>query len=293
MKPAPFEYHAPESLAEALELKREHGDEAKCLAGGQSLIPSMNFRLLQPARLIDLNRLSQLDYIRVESDELRIGAMTRQRRVEREAAVRERAPLVAETMPWIAHPQIRNRGTFGGSLAHADPAAELPVVALAVNARFRAQSSTADRWLAAREFFQGSFTTALQPDEILVEVALPPLPPRTGTAFTEVARRRGDYAMAGVAVAVTLDEAGSCREATLVLLNVGDGPVDARQASAALIGAKPTLAAIAEAAQLAAEKEIEPFGSVHATPAYQRHLAGVLARRALRTAFERAGARLG
>ena len=288
MKPAPFEYDAPATLAEALELKARYGDEAKCLAGGQSLIPAMNFRFLQPARLLDLNRLAELEYIRHVGDELRIGAMTRQRRLEREAAVRDWSPLLHEAMPWVAHPQIRNRGTFGGSLAHADPAAELPVVALALGARVRLQSAAGERWLTAGEFFQGTFTTAIRPDEILVEVALPRSAARTGAAFVEVARRRGDYAMAGVAAVVTLDASKKCREAKLVYLNLGDGPVDAPKAAEALRGQAASPSGIDEAAQVAAEQEIDPLGNVHASPAYQRHLARVVTRRALATAFERA-----
>ena len=191
MKPAAFEYAAPAALAEALALKAEHGDEAKFLAGGQSLVPAMNFRLAQAALLVDLNGLAELDFIRLdESGELRLGAMTRQRRLERDALVAGRASLLHEAMPWVAHPQIRNRGTLGGSLAHADPAAELPVVALALNARLRVQSVSGERWIEAADFFQGLFTTALASDEMLVEIALPPLPARTGTAFVEFARRR-------------------------------------------------------------------------------------------------------
>jgi CO/xanthine dehydrogenase FAD-binding subunit len=290
MKPAAFDYAAPGSLAEALALKAEHGEEAKFLAGGQSLVPAMNFRLVQAAWLIDLNRLAELDFVRqADGGELRLGAMTRQRRLERETLVAGQAPLLAEAMPWIAHPQIRNRGTLGGSLAHADPAAELPVVALALEARLRAQSAGGERWIEAGDFFQGLFTTALAPDELLVEVALPPLPARTGTAFVEFARRRGDYALMGVAVVVSLDEAGLVRRARLVYLNAGEGPVLATQAAALLLGRRPAPDALAEAARLAAETEIQPSGNVHASAAYQRHLAAVLTRRALQRAVERAG----
>lgn len=288
MKPASFEYFAPAALAEALELKARDGDDAKCLAGGQSLVPAMNFRLLQPARLIDLNRLAELDYIRAEGDELRMGAMTRQRRVERDPQVAAWLPLLHEAMPFIAHPQIRNRGTVGGSLVHADPAAELPVIALALGARVRAQSTVGERWLAAGDFFQGIFTTDLHGDEILVEVAWPKPAPRTGSAFLEVSRRRGDYAMAGVAALVTLDAAGRCAAARLVYLNLGEGPVVAAQAGQSLVGEPASPGRIDEAARLAAETEIAPLGNVHATPEYQRHLAGVLTRRALALAFERA-----
>ncbi|MEP7357448.1 MAG: xanthine dehydrogenase family protein subunit M [Anaerolineales bacterium] len=289
MKPAAFEYAAPTTLDEALALKAEHGDEAKFLAGGQSLVPAMNFRLVQAALLVDLNRLGELDYVREAADGgLRLGAMTRQRRLERDPLIAKRAPLLHAAMPDVAHPQIRNRGTLGGSLAHADPASELPVVAVALEARLRAQSAGGERWIAAADFFQGLFTTALAANEMLVEVALPPLPARTGTAFLEFARRRGDYAMMGVAAVVTLDEAGRCQRVRLVYLNAGDGPMLAAQAAARLMGEDPTAGLLAEAARLAAETEISPTGNVHATPAYQRHLAAVLGRRALVSAVERA-----
>ena len=289
MKPAPFDYAAPGSLAEALALKAQHGDEAKFLAGGQSLIPAMNFRLAQTALLVDLNRLAVLDYIRAAEDGgLRLGALTRQRRLERDPLIRQLAPLLYEAMPDVAHPQIRNRGTLGGSLAHADPAGELPVIAVALDARVRVQSAQAERWLPASEFFLGLFTTALASDEMLVEVALPPLPSRTGTAFVEFARRRGDYALMGVAAVVTLDEGGRCTAAKLVYLNAGEGPVSALEAAAELVGETSMPEVIAEAAAIASEDEINPMGNVHATPAYQRHLARVLTRRALERAFDRA-----
>lgn len=288
MKPAAFEYFAPQSLDAALALLAQHGGDAKPLAGGQSLIPAMNFRVAQPAILVDLNRLDELDYVRqADGGELRIGAMTRQRRLERELLVARAAPLLHETIPYIAHPQIRNRGTIGGSLAHADPAAELPVIAMALDARLRLQSASGERWVAAGEFFQGLFTTALTPEELLVEIALPAMPPRTGWSFIEFARRHGDYALMGVAARVTLDEAGQCRQARLVYLNAGDGPVDARQAAESLRGRTLSTEAIDAAADLAADNEIDPTGNVHASAEYQRHLANVLTRRALKQAAER------
>ncbi len=292
MKPPPFDYIAPHSLDEALEALAGHGPEAKVLAGGQSLVPAMNFRLLQPAVLIDLNPLQDLQYIRFEDGELRVGAMTRQRQVELDPLVAEHAPLLHEAMPYVAHVQIRNRGTVGGSLAHADPAAELPVLALALGARLRLRSTRGERWVPAEAFFLGMFTTALEPDEILIEVAFPTSPPATGWAFTEFARRRGDYALAGVAAGVTLAPDGTCQEARLVLLNVGDGPLAARQAAALLHGQQPEAEAIEAVAQ-AVDAEIDPMGNVHAPPEYQRHLARVLTRRALTTAVERARAALG
>jgi len=289
MKPPAFEYVATDSLESALLLMAQYGGDAKPLAGGQSLVPAMNFRVAQPALLVDLNRLAELDYIRQsDNGELRIGAMTRQRRLERDPLIAEWSPLLHEAMPYVAHPQIRNRGTLGGSLAHADPAAELPMLTVALGARFRAQSTAGERWISAEEFFRGMFTTALTPEEILVEVALPALLHHTGWSFMEFARRHGDYALMGVAAWATLDERGVCPQARLVYLNAGDGPVDARQAAQLLHGQAPSMAAIEAAAVMASENEITPVGNVHASAAYQRHLARVLTRRALTQAFERA-----
>jgi carbon-monoxide dehydrogenase medium subunit len=289
MKPAPFAYEAPDSLSAALDLLARHGDEAKILAGGQSLIPVLNFRLSQPARLIDLNRIDGLSYIRRGADGgLSIGAMTRQRAVERSPLVAEVAPLLAEAVPWIAHPQIRNRGTVGGSLAHADPAAELPALAVALDARFRLAKSGAERWVAARDFYTGLFATWMEPDELLVEIVIPPAAPRTGFAFMEVARRHGDYAQVGLAASVTLEEDGRCRAARLVFLSVGDRPIEARAAGALLAGQALTPEVIAACAA-AVDGEINPFTDVHATAEFKRHLAQVLARRAVALAAQRAG----
>jgi carbon-monoxide dehydrogenase medium subunit len=296
MKPAPFEYLAPDSLDAVLDLLARSGGEAKLLAGGQSLIPVMNFRLAQPSLLVDLNRLRDLDYLR-EPEEgeqpggLRIGAMTRQRRLERDPLVPRLAPLLSEAVPFIAHPQIRNRGTVGGSLAHADPAAELPAVAVALDARFRLRRATGERWVEARDFFSGLFATVLEPDEMLVEVALPPPPPRTGWAFLEVARRHGDYAQVGIAARVSLDsigDGGRCREARLVYLSVGDGPVEAREAAGMLAGTDLSDEAIAAAADKASRDEMDPTGDIHASADFKRHLARVLTGRALRRALARA-----
>jgi carbon-monoxide dehydrogenase medium subunit len=290
VKPAPFAYRRPETLDEALAIFAELGSDAKALAGGQSLVPAMNFRLARPEVLVDLNRLDPLAYIH-ETPEggLRIGAMTRQRSAERSPVVASRASLLAEAMPWVAHPQIRNRGTVGGSLAHADPAAELPAVMIALDARFVLQSSTATRTVPAQDFFTGILSTALEPNELLTEVRLPPSSARTGTAFMELARRHGDFALVGVAVAMVLDKGGECRSARIVLLSVGDGPVLATRAMAALVGSVPTAPRIEEAARLAAETEIDPPSDIHASSAYRRHLAKVLVRRALTRAAERAG----
>lgn len=274
----------------------QHGADAKLLAGGQSLIPVMNFRLAQPAVLVDLNKLSGLDRIEeAPGAGLRLGAMVRHSAAERSDAVAAQAPLLHEAMPHVAHPQIRNRGTIGGSLAHADPAAELPVVMVALKARFRLQRSGGERWVDADEFYQGLFTTSLEPDEILTEIDIPPLPRNTGTAFVEFARRHGDYAQAGAAAVVRLDDSGYCRQARLVYLNVGEIPVVAEDAAAVLVGRIPTAAGIAEAARHAAQHEMEPTGDIHATADYRRHLAFVLGKRAIAQAAERAaeGVRVG
>ena len=288
MKPAPFKYFAPTALEEALALLAEYGDEARPLAGGQSLVPAMNFRLARPEVLVDLNRVPELFFISEASGELRLGAMTRQRELERHALVAQHAPLLRATAPHIAHPQIRNRGTVGGSLAHADPAAELPAVMVAMGARFRLQSAANERWLAAEDFYEDVFTTTLEPGEMLVEVAVPPLPARSGWAFQEVARRHGDFALVGVAALVSLDEQERCRDARIVLLSVGGGPVQAEQAAQVLAGQKPETRLVEEAARLAAEEDIDPPDDLHASAAYRRHLARVLTRRALTEAFARA-----
>jgi CO/xanthine dehydrogenase FAD-binding subunit len=288
MKPAPFEYYRPATLEEALDLMAEYGDQAKPLAGGQSLIPAMNFRLARPAVVVDINHISELSHIREEAGELSVGGLTRQRDVERSPIVRRVAPLLHETMPFIAHMAIRNRGTVGGSLAHADPAAELPAIALALGARLHARSRARDRWIAAGEFFTGLFSTSLNPDELLVEIAVPRLPERSGCAFEEVSRRHGDYALAGSAAVVTLDARGRCIRARVVLLSVGDRPVVAERAGRILNGEVPSAPSIEAAAEAAASQDIDPPTDIHASSEYRRHLAAVLMRRALGRAVARA-----
>jgi carbon-monoxide dehydrogenase medium subunit len=288
MKPTAFDYFAPTSLEAVLDLKAEHGEDAKPLAGGQSLIPTMNFRVSQPSILLDLNGVDSLRFVREDGDELRIGAMTTQTVIERSDLVLKHQPLISETVPNIAHPQIRNRGTFGGSLAHADPASEAPVIALALNAKFKAESTEGERWIEAKDFLITMFTVDLAPDEILTEIAFPAFPKKTGWSFMEIARRHGDYAMAGLAAIVTLADDGTCEQARLVYLNVGDKAMDAIKAAESLVGEEITEASVREAAEIAGEQEIDPFGSVHATPEYQRHLSKVLTQRALLKAYERA-----
>ena len=288
MKPAPFEYFRPRSLDEALALVAEHGGDAKALAGGQSLIPAMNFRLATPSVLVDLNSISGLDYIDDRDGGVRIGGMTRQRALERSTLVTQRFPLIAETMPHIAHPAIRNRGTIGGSLAHADPAAELPAVMLALRSTLVVASPSGTREIPAEEFFVGLFSTAVQTGELLTEIRIPRLPARSGCAFQEISRRHGDFALVGVAAVVRLDENGRCDEARVALLSVGDRPILAAQAVNALKGQMPAPESIRAAAELAATRDIDPPSDIHASARYRRQLAKVLTRRTLERAFERA-----
>lgn len=292
MKPAEFAYARPRTLSEALERLAERGEAgAKPLAGGQSLIPAMNFRLAAPAALVDLNGIAELAGIgELPNGGLRIGAMTRHSAVERDLRVKQRAPLLAESMGFVAHPAIRNRGTIGGSLAHADPAAELPAVVVALEATLVLRSRAGERRIGAGEFFTGLFATALQPGELIVAVEIPPMRPRTGWAFEEFARRHGDYALAGVALVVSLNSAGRCERARLVLLSVGEGPVTATSAMAALEGSDLGEAAISEAAERAAQGDIDPPSDIHAPAAYRRRLVRVLTRRALAWAITRARA---
>jgi len=292
MKPPPFKYFAPTTLDEALSLMAEHGYDAKVLAGGQSLIPTMNFRLAQPEILVDLNHVPELNYIRPAANGgVSVGAMTRQRQVERSDLIAEYVPLVHKTMPYIAHPQIRNRGTFGGSLAHADPASELPAVTTALDARFKIAGPNGERWVPANEFFVDLFTTAIEPEELLVEVELPPVSARTGYAFREVSRRHGDYALVGAAAVVTLDDSGNCQRTRLVYFSVGTGPVEAFQATGLLAGQSLSTEAIEAAAETAATQDvIDPPGDIHASADFRRHLVRVLGRQLLEEAGSKAKA---
>ena len=293
MKPAPFEYHAARTRQEALSLLSSHAGDAKALAGGQSLIPAMNFRLATPAVLVDLNAIADLSYIRVDQDALRIGAMTRHRIVERSGEVRQHAPLVADAMPFIAHPAIRTRGTIGGSLAHADPAAELPAVMLALDATLRLEHAGGTRDVPVSEFFTGLFSTALAPGELVSEIAIPrgaSSAGRVGWAFQEFSRRHGDFALAGVAALVRVGSDGRCASARIALFGVGDRPLLAAAGARALVGELPSPEAIRAAADATASEDIDPTSDIHASSRYRRHLAGVLTRRTLETAFQRAKA---
>jgi CO/xanthine dehydrogenase FAD-binding subunit len=287
MKPAPFKYIAVTSLEHALSLKAEHGDDAKFLAGGQSLMPAMNFRLARPAVIIDVNGIDDLAGIRPSGGAIRIGPLTRYRTLQRDAAFARACPLIGEALPHIAHPQIRNRGTIGGNLSHADPASELPAIAVALNARFCLRAAKRERWVEASAFFVGALTTDLQPDEMLVEIELPLPRPRTGSCFMEIARRRGDFAIVGVAATMTLGEQDQCTDVRLAFCGVGETPIDASAVTNSLIGHAPTEAAIPDVAA-AVQAMIDPGGSVHASADYQCHIAGVLTERALTAAHQRA-----
>lgn len=280
MKPAPFDYVRPTSVSEAIEAIAEGGSAARALAGGQSLIPAMNFRLAQPSMLVDLGGLQDLRGIRLDGDRLRIGAMTRQRDVERSAEVCEHAPLLAGVMPWVAHPQIRNRGTIGGSLAHADPAAELPAVMLALDAMLTAQGPSGTRRIAATEFYTGLFETSLEPDELLIEVDVPVRTSTSRWAFEEVSRRHGDFALAGVAISLSKNEQGSVSDVRIALLSVADGPVLSEAGANLLVNESLDDARI-DAAADATALALDPPGDIHASADFRRHLARVLTRRAL------------
>jgi len=288
MKPPPFEYYAPTSVDEALAQLTKYGYDAKLLAGGQSLIPMMNFRLAQPSVLIDLNNIPELAYIRPDEDGgVLLGAMSRHKTVGNDALIAAKVPLVHEAIKNIGTPQIRTRGTFGGSLSHADPSAELAAVSVALKGRFKLRNQKGERWIPANEFFIGAFTSALEPDELLEEINLPSQPEHSGWSLMEVARRHNDFALIGVAAVVELDGKGICEQARMVFLSAGDRPMEAVQAVELLIGQKPTAELIQAAADKAASTDIDPGGDIHATAEFRIHLAEVLSRRALHEAFKR------
>jgi CO/xanthine dehydrogenase FAD-binding subunit len=286
LKPPAFAYHDPSSVEEVLDLLAEHGDEGKVLAGGQSLVPLLNFRLAHPEHLIDLNRVGELAGIVREEGVLRIGALTRQSTMERSRLVAENWPLLIEALSYVAHAQIRNRGTVGGSVAHADPAAELPVGFLTLDATVRARSRRGEREIPIGRFFVTHLTTALEPDELLVGIDVPPLPARTGYSFTEFARRHGDFALGGASVLLSADEGGTCRSAAIGLLGAAPTPLRASAAEESLVGCELG-EADAEAAAAAAVEGIEPTGDIHGSSEYRRGLIEVMVRRGITAAATR------
>jgi aerobic carbon-monoxide dehydrogenase medium subunit len=285
VKPASFDYYKPTTLTEALDLLGQFGETAKPLAGGQSLVPMMNMRLARPAQLIDLNGLPELNYLKVENGELRIGAMTRQRVLERSAIVAESWPILREATRYVGHVQIRNRGTVGGSLVHAYPAAELPVVMTALEATMVLRSSQGERAVPASGFFIDAMTTSLKIGELLVEVRLPHAPPRTGWSFQEVSRRYGDFALMGVAGLLTLCADGTIERARLVFC--GATPQSASKIEPQLAGERAESARFRDAANLAAT-DLQPDSDIHASAEYRKQVAKVLARRVLEQAAVRA-----
>ena len=290
MRPPPFSYADPSTVDEALGLLAEHGDDAGILAGGQSFVPLLNFRLARPDVVVDINRIAALAYIEQQDGVLEIGALTRHRAVERSALVRETCPLLSEAIAHVGHAQVRNRGTIGGSLAHADPAAELPAVVTALDGRLRLRSAGGERTLAPGDFFMGSLATAIEPGEMLVAVELPAWPEGTATCFSEFSRRQGDFALAGAGAVLAFDDDGRVERAGLALMGVGDRPFDgAAIANELLRGEKTNEAAVRAVAERVASS-VEPASDLHAPADYRRHLAGVLTRRALLGAVERGAA---
>ena len=287
MKPPPFAYECPSDVAEAVALLAAHGGDARPLAGGQSLVPLLNFRLARPAVLVDLNRIEALARITVEDGALQLGAMARQAAVEADPDVARGWPLLTEAIGHIAHPQIRNRGTVGGSLAHNDPAAELPAVMLALNAEISAQAPQGQRTIPAGDFFAGTMETSLAPDELLTEIRVPALPEGTGWGFQEAARRQGDFAL--VAVAILLRPTGSGQiDARVVVTGTGDGPVRMRSAEAVL-AERGADGDACEAAGNAAAEACEAADDPHAPAWYRQKLVAALTRRACRDAAMRMG----
>ena len=285
MKAPAFKYHDPTTLEEALDLLARYGDGAKVLAGGQSLMPLLNFRLARPRHLIDVNGIVALGEIKQMDGHLQLGAMVRQRNLERSPMIAEVCPTISEAMPFVGHAQIRNRGTLGGSLAHADPAAELPAVMLAVDARFALQKKGGQRVVDAQDFFLGELTTALQPDEMLVRIDVPVDAEETGSSIQEIAMRTGDFALAGLVTSVTLGPGGAISRARLVCFGVADRPMRVVEAEDCLVGRTPTDESLAEAARLVSER-VHPVADIHASAEYRKRVAGILTRRALVASLE-------
>jgi aerobic carbon-monoxide dehydrogenase medium subunit len=283
MKPPPFEYYAPRSLDEALGLLDRFAGDARILAGGQSLVPLMNMRLARPQRIVDINRLAELDYIRINDDYLSIGALTRHRAIEQSQTVLTACPLLSKAAGFVGHPQVRSRGTIGGSLAHADPAAEYPAVAAALDAEIKLRSVRGDRIVGWRQFFVGDYATEAAPDEILVEVRFPRPRGSTACEFRELSRRHGDFALVEAAVQIEFDESKKCSRAAIGLGGVGGMPFRASLSEEILRGKLPGKAIIQEAASAATEN-LDPVSDVHASAAYRKQMVSLLVSRALERA---------
>jgi CO/xanthine dehydrogenase FAD-binding subunit len=288
VKPAVFDYYAPTSRDELLALLDELGDDARVLAGGQSLIPLMNFRLSRPAHLVDVGTVRELDYVRPNGG-VHVGAGARQWDVEHDPDAAAQVPLLAEALHHVAHPPIRHRGTVCGSIAHADPAAELPAVALALDATMRVASAGGTRDVAAKDFFRGVFTTALAPGELLEEVIFPSMPARTGFAVAELARTHGNFAVAGAMATIRLGTDGAVETCSLVAFGLGATPVRCEDAEGILTGARPNEKLFAKAAA-AAVAPLTPGGDMHGSTEYRKRVAAVYMERAIAQAHARASA---
>jgi carbon-monoxide dehydrogenase medium subunit len=286
MKLPPFDYEAPQTVSEAVGLLAEHGDEASVLAGGQSLIPLLALRLARPEVLIDINGIAELSGVSATDGWMAIGAMTREYVAEESYGVAEAIPLLAAALPFIGHEAIRSRGTIGGSLAHADPAAELPAVARALDAEFVVRGPSGIRVIPAEEWFEGYLTTSRRPDELLVEVRFPTASPGTGVSFQEVARRHGDFAIVGLAASLTLSDA-TISDARLALAGFSDVPFRAAAAEDLLAGERPSAALFDEAARLATDGA-DPPADLHGSSDYRKTVAAALVRRGLRAATDNA-----
>jgi aerobic carbon-monoxide dehydrogenase medium subunit len=286
VKPPAFDYHAPRSVDEAVALLGALGDDAKVLAGGQSLVPMLNMRLVAPAALVDIGRIAALDHLEVDRTQVRVGAGVRHARLERDADAAASVPILRQALRWVAHPVIRNRGTVVGSLAHADPAAELPAVLALLDGQVELVSTAGTRQVGARDYLVGPLESDTRPGELAVAASFPVPPPRTGSAVLELSRRHGDYALAGVAVTLTLDEDRRVTRARAAFLGVGGTPVVVELTDA--LAGQPADALVVEEALVRGRDAIEPDDDVHATADYRRHLAGVLLGRALQEAATQA-----
>jgi carbon-monoxide dehydrogenase medium subunit len=287
VKPAPFEYFSPTTLEELVSLLGQHGDEAKLLAGGQSLIALLALRLATPTVIIDLNRVEELEYVAEDDDTVRVGALARHRAIEKRFASTGRCPMVSEAVGVIGHVAIRNRGTVVGSLVHADPAAEWPALALALDGTCDVVGPQGKRTIPADDLFVSYFTTTLAPDEVATELRIKLPPASVGSAFTELARRHGDFAIAGAGAIVGLDSAGRVDTARIVLIGVADTALRIQRAEEILIGRDPSAEGFAESAEIVG-KSIDPASDVHGSSEFRKHVTKVLTRRALESAAHRA-----
>jgi carbon-monoxide dehydrogenase medium subunit len=288
MIPPAFEYLRPKTVPEAVALLQQHGDAAKILSGGQSLIPMMKLRLARPAFIIDINRIAGLSYIKEDGGFLKIGGLTREAELESSTIVRSKYPLLLDTAEVIADPQVRNMATVGGNLAHGDPANDHPATMMALGAQIVATGSKGERVIPIEQFFVTLFTTALKQDELLTEIRVPIPPPKSGGAYVKLERKVGDFATAAVAVQLTLDGGGAVQKIGIALTNAGPTPIKAKKAEDFLRGKKPDAAAIAQAAQLASD-EAQPSSDLRGPAEYKKGLAKELAKRAIAAALERAG----